>query len=35
VPRRPACNRFDHALTQISRIGFRHSLTPPKENQCR
>jgi hypothetical protein len=34
VPRRPGCHRFDHALAQISRIGFRHSLTP-KENQCR
>jgi hypothetical protein len=25
---RPGCNRFDHALAQISRIGFRHALTP-------
>ncbi len=31
---RPGCNRFDHALAQISRIGLRHCLTP-KKNQCR
>src|SRR5215472_7584613 len=35
VPRRSGCYRFDHALAQIRRIGFRHSLTLPKENQCR
>src|SRR5215471_3672401 len=35
VPRRPGCNHFDHPLAQISRIGFRHALIPPKENQCR
>src|SRR6266849_8676405 len=35
VPRHPRCDRFDHALAQICRIGLRHSLHPPKENQCR
>jgi hypothetical protein len=29
------CNRFDHAFAQVSRIAFRHALTPAKENQCR
>jgi hypothetical protein len=32
---RPGCNRFDHALAQIRRIGFRHPSPPAKENQCR
>src|SRR5215470_5600802 len=27
---RPGCNRFDHALAQIARIGFRYALTPSK-----
>src|SRR5215470_7121526 len=35
VPRRSACNHFDHPLAQIRKIGFRHALIPPKENQCR
>jgi len=35
VPRYSGCNRFDHAFAQVSRIGFRHTLTPSKENQCR
>jgi hypothetical protein len=35
VPRYSGCNRFDHAFAQVSRIGFRHALTPAKENQCR
>src|SRR5215470_16330332 len=30
VPRRSGCNRFDHALAQIRRIGFRHAFTPCK-----
>ena len=30
VPGYPGCNRFDYALTQISRIGFRHSSPPLK-----
>jgi hypothetical protein len=35
APRRPGCNRFDHALPQIIRIRPRHCLAPPKENQSR
>jgi hypothetical protein len=30
VPRRPARNRFDHALAQIHSVGFRHALTPKR-----
>jgi hypothetical protein len=35
VPRYSGCNRFDHAFAQVSRIGFRHALTPSQENQFR
>jgi hypothetical protein len=28
MPRYSGCNRFNHAFAQISRIGFRHALTP-------
>jgi len=35
APRRPGCNRFDHALPQVIRIRPRHCPAPPKENQCR
>ena len=30
VPGYSGCNRFDHAFAQVSRIGFRHALTPSK-----
>jgi hypothetical protein len=30
VPRYSGCNRFDHPFAQVSRIGFRHALTPSK-----